>query len=135
MNSGPTTEPPVRLNFPATGTSKVSGKPETTKTSNGKPTISAIDVHTVWNGWPVAAWRLWAQRAMMMVATIAITRAMPTAIIPVSKIGFGKASPLLLRNILNGRPTDSRGCGKTERTPRYQKKMTSSGGMLRKTST
>ena len=64
---------------------------------------------------------------------------------PSPQIGLGMKKPRLFRKVLklrkfsppSGTPSSmlSRGCGSTDSTPKYQKKMTSSGGMLRKIST
>jgi hypothetical protein len=66
---------------------------------------------------------------------MAIRKATPTSQEPSSQTGFGTKRPRLLSSEPKGSLKLSRGPGRIASTPRYQKKMTSSGGMLRKVST
>ena len=109
--------------------------PAAKKASSGRPTISASDVQNTGNCWPVAIWRWRARRATNQLMAIASSKA--------SAISHDAVAPDRLRQeeaatVQIGAERQMVAVARQRQHrehAEYQKKMTSSGGMLRKIST
>ncbi|MNN55422.1 hypothetical protein D3C81_1702950 [compost metagenome] len=134
INSGITTQPPRKLKPCSTGMLHSKGVPNTRETRPGTTISSARELSSTGKRWPVASRLILAQRTRAMIARITSTRLTRKGRKPSVMVGAGMYRPRLLRKKCSPMARLWRGPGMGSITAKYQKKICSSGGMLRKVS-
>ncbi|MNP38078.1 hypothetical protein D3C76_1315670 [compost metagenome] len=133
-SSGITTQPPRKLKPCRTGTSQWNGAPATIAVSVGSTISITSPVRNTGKVLPVASCRAFAQRHITTQAAMARITATMNGPSPSLATGAGICRPRLLTKNSPPKLMLCRGPGSGPSTAKYQKKICSSGGMLRNTS-
>ncbi|MCY1423936.1 hypothetical protein D9M71_396640 [compost metagenome] len=134
-SSGINTQPPTKLKPCSFGASQCTGGPNSRQLRAGMIKNSARPTQNLWNGTPVSSKRLVAQRLISTIAAMATTTLPTNGQKPSVVRAAGMFRPRLLTKKVSKKLWLWRGPGMVRKTAKYQNRICSKGGMLRKIST